>query len=236
MMTGIERRGRANDETHRQRIDDYFTLAREFKATMSRPCDVWFVGVWDTVSSVGWVSNPLKLPFIASNPDIQIGRHAVAIAERRAFFRSHLWRPSSDPAKAGPKDLKQVWFPGVHSDVGGGYAETESGLSKLALEWMIDEAAQKGLLVVPAKRDEILGRRGGGRYVAPDPKASRHESLTRFWHLAEFLLRKRFDEKTGKERRRMNFYRRRTIPEGALVHHSVLQRGPVQLPKNHTII
>jgi hypothetical protein len=40
----------------------------------------------------------------------------------------------------GPKDLKQVWFPGVRCDVGGGYLEAESGLSKVALEWMLDEA------------------------------------------------------------------------------------------------
>ena len=41
-----------------------------------------FVGVWDTVSSVGWKNNPLKLPFSADNPDINIGRHAIAIDEK----------------------------------------------------------------------------------------------------------------------------------------------------------
>ena len=45
-----------------------------------------FVGVWDTVSSVGWVENPLKLPYVTNNPDIEIGRHAIAIDEHRAFF------------------------------------------------------------------------------------------------------------------------------------------------------
>ena len=122
-------------------------------------CRPWFVGVWDTVSSVGWIENPLKLPYIADNPSIQIGRHAIAIDERRAFFRSHLWRPSSRADQEhGPKDLKQVWFPGVHCDVGGGYLEAESGLSKVALEWMLDEAQSAGLLVDPARRRQILGQ------------------------------------------------------------------------------
>src|SRR5262249_39926876 len=137
MMTGIERGRSQSNAKYKKQIADYFDLASEFKATMSRECKPWFVGVWDTVSSVGWVANPLKLPYIASNPDIQIGRHAIAIDERRAFFRTHLWRPAADAAKGGPKDLKQVWFPGVHCDVGGGYAEVESGLSKIALQWML---------------------------------------------------------------------------------------------------
>ena len=87
-------------------------MAAEFKEYMSRTdCNPWFVGVWDTVSSVGWISNPLKLPYVTNNPDIAIGRHAVSIDEHRAFFRNHLWRPPDDPQEpVGPKDLKQVWF------------------------------------------------------------------------------------------------------------------------------
>jgi uncharacterized protein (DUF2235 family) len=141
LMLAIERGLRAA-AGGRQPADEYFDLARDFKQTMARGgCKPWFVGVWDTVSSVGWIENPLKLPYIANNPDIQIGRHAVAIDERRAFFRSHLWRKPSDASRPyGPRDVKQVWFPGVHADVGGGYPEAESGLSKLALQWMLDEA------------------------------------------------------------------------------------------------
>jgi uncharacterized protein (DUF2235 family) len=56
-------------------------------------------GIWDTVSSVGWVENPLHPPYEANNPDIEIGRHAVSIDERRAFFRSHLWQLPKDPAR-----------------------------------------------------------------------------------------------------------------------------------------
>jgi uncharacterized protein (DUF2235 family) len=220
MLTGLERsRAAARDA--------YFGLARDFKEAMSwTDCKPWFVGVWDTVSSVGWVENPLKLPYVSNNPDIEIGRHAVAIDERRAFFRSHLWWPPQDASRPrGPKDLQQVWFPGVHCDVGGGYPETESGLSKLALEWMLDEAAAKGLLLDQTKRDAMLGRDGTGRYVPPNPKADAHESLTGFWHAAEFVWKKHYDRETGREGRRMNLHRRRTIPPGALVHASAYERG-----------
>jgi uncharacterized protein (DUF2235 family) len=182
--------------------------------------EVWFVGVWDTVLSVGWSENVL-FPYTANNPAIQIGRHAVSIDERRAFFRSNLWRPT---ATGGPKDLKQVWFPGVHCDVGGGYPETESGLSKVALEWMLREAASAGLLTDPAKVNIVLGRSDGG-YVPPDPKAAMHESLIPVWWGAEFLPRIHYNWDNRKYERRMNLFRRRTIPDGSLIHDAAYQRG-----------
>jgi uncharacterized protein (DUF2235 family) len=232
MMMGIERgRGRSTD------LNAYFDLAHQFKTSMSAAdCRPWFVGVWDTVSSVGWMENPLKLPYVANNPSIEIGRHAIAIDERRAFFRNHLWRPPSrTDQERGPKDLKQVWFPGVHCDVGGGYPEAESGLSKVALEWMLDEAQSAGLMVDPARRREILGQ-DGGRYVAPNPLADPHESLTGAWHLAEYVPKKHFDWQSRTEKRRMNRHRRRTIPPGSLVHVAARQRGEAywrqRLPDN----
>jgi uncharacterized protein (DUF2235 family) len=190
------------------------------------PCRPHFVGVWDTVSSVGWIENPLKLPYIADNPDIEIGRHAVAIDERRAFFRNHLWRPSTNPdAEHGPKDLKQVWFPGVHCDVGGGYPEAESGLAKIALEWMLDEAQAAGLLVDPDRRRRLLGQDGSGRFAPADPCAAAHESLAGAWHLAEYVPKPHFDRKSGTQAWRMNRHRRRTLPPGSLVHVAAKERG-----------
>ena len=207
-------------------INGYFKLAAEFKATMARDCKPWFVGVWDTVSSVGWIENPVRVPFTADNPDIEFGRHAIAIDERRAFFRTNLWRQSDAPGSAhGRKNQLQVWFPGVHCDVGGGYAENESGLSKLSLEWMLGEATdgKVGLLVDADRRDLVLGR-GPGRYAAPDPDAPIHESLTRWWNLAEFVPKGHFNWQTRQEERRMNLFQRRTIPNGSLVHWAAFDR------------
>jgi len=156
LLMGIDR-SKTMDERHRLAVQQYFKPSGGFKAILSRPCKPWFVGVWDTVSSIGWIENPLRLPYISNNPDIQIGRHAVSIDERRAFFRNHLWRrPHDSNLDYGPKDLKQAWFPGVHCDVGGGYPEQESGLSKFALGWMIEEAVQAGLEVDRSKVREVL--------------------------------------------------------------------------------
>jgi uncharacterized protein (DUF2235 family) len=154
MLMGINR---AESDDVRSR----FELAKQFTSTLSRcDCKPHFVGVWDTVSSVGSVENSLRLPYTANNPDIEIGRHAIAIDERRAFFRTNLWHKSTS-GPSGPKDEKQVWFAGVHCDIGGGYAEQESGLSKIALEWMLCEAKDAGLYINEVRAKEVLGKSGG---------------------------------------------------------------------------
>ena len=209
-----------------QEVSEYFKLAGEFKATfgMLRDCKPWFVGVFDTVSSVGWFKNPIHLPYTANNPDIRCGRHAVAIDERRAFFRENLWGQQGDPQKSGLQDLKQVWFPGVHCDVGGGYPENESGLSKIALKWMLDEAVAAGLAVDPEKVERILGNRSVS-HVKPDPKGVMHESLCGYWWVAEFIPKRHFDSLRKEWQRRMNLGRRRTIPPGSLIHRAAYERG-----------
>ncbi|HEU0048256.1 MAG TPA: DUF2235 domain-containing protein, partial [Nitrososphaera sp.] len=134
----------------RRSID--FAVLADFKKTFSRECKVHFIGVWDTVSSVGWIYNVVQFPFTAKNPAIDIARHAVSIDERRAFYRQNLF------VEASPgQDIEQVWFAGIHSDVGGSYPETESGLSKLALQWMLCEGEPAGLLVDLQRKAEILG-------------------------------------------------------------------------------
>lgn len=93
-----------------------FKLQARFKSTFGRRVNVHFLGLFDTVKSVGWIYDPVIIPYTAKNPAVDIVRHAVSIDERRCFFRQHLWRRNSDVRT----DLKEVWFAGVHSDVGGG--------------------------------------------------------------------------------------------------------------------
>jgi len=71
--------------------------------------------------------------------------HALAIDERRKPFAPSLWEvKADDPALASGKwRVEQRWFAGVHSNVGGGYADR--GLSNLALRWVVDRATQCGL-------------------------------------------------------------------------------------------
>ena len=189
----------------------YFALAEEYTKTLSAsPCKPHFLGVWDTVNSVGWIGSPLALPYTRHNPDIAITRHAIAIDERRAFFRVNWFQ------EAPGVDLKQVWFPGSHSDVGGGYPESESGLSKHALAWMAAEAADAGLLLDAERLDEVLGRRGTD--FVPQALGPLHNSTTGFWHLAEFVPKARYNRATGRTELRMNRHRRRTMPSDACVH------------------
>jgi uncharacterized protein (DUF2235 family) len=222
---------------NRDKVKAYFDLASEFNQTMS--CDrpkTRFVGVWDTVSSVGWVENPLHLPYEADNPDIEVGRHAVAIDEHRAFFRSHLWITPHDADRPhGPRDLLQVWFPGVHCDVGGGYSEEQSGLSKYALAWMLSEAKTAGLQTIPGKEREVLGCGGNSQYVPALADAKMHESLAGAWRIAEFVPKRHYDWKKARWGHRMNLFRRRTIPPRSWVHESAYLRSghyASRLPKD----
>ena len=206
-----------------------FAVAADFKKTFCRECKPHFIGVWDTVSSVGWVYNVAHFPGTKAthNPDLRFIRHAVSIDERRAFFRQNLFGPPHDPQQ----DIKEVWFAGVHSDVGGSYPESESQLSKIALQWMICEAESAGLRVDQSRKDEILG--GKPPYVAPDPLTkNQHESLKGAWWIAE-LWPKIFSypvtvpgqaEPKWKHGIRLNLGRRRTIPDLVHIHQSVLDR------------
>lgn len=106
-----------------------------------------FVGVWDTVGALG-IPQSLIDPAAAANYEfhdtspsgiIDRGRHALAIDEQRDSFVPTLWTQPIPPGT----NIQQVWFPGVHSDVGGGYGQSD--LAMIPLRWMADEAAAAGL-------------------------------------------------------------------------------------------
>ena len=155
------------------------SIAATFKKTFGRPCAVHFLGPWDTVSSVGWVYNPVTLQATSTNPSVRFVRHAIAIDERRAFFRQNMWGRLKPEDNAIQQDVKQVWFAGVHSDVGGSYKIEESGLSNIALEWMLKEAQEQGMMIDAAAAKAITE-------AIPQPHLQdRHESLTPAWYIAE---------------------------------------------------
>ncbi len=188
-----------------------YAEADQFKRSLALPCKPHFVGVWDTVSSVGWVGSPVSLPFTRTNNEISIFRHAIAIDERRAFFRTNLFKPSVG------QDVVQLWFPGDHCDVGGGHPEAESGISKYAFEWIARDAARNGMLIDPQRLDEVLGR-AGGRFVAPSPTAPLHKSLTWAWKPAEYVEKWHWDNETQVRSRRRNLGRKRNMLTEPLVH------------------
>jgi len=124
-----------------------------------KPAPIAFLGVWDTVGALGIPDDMAVLNLLDGLEDytfhdttlgahIKVARHAVALDEMRASFQPTLWTDL-----AAGRDVKQMWFPGAHSDVGGGYRET--GLSDGALKWMIDEAAAAGLAFNAAMLEQV---------------------------------------------------------------------------------
>ena len=109
-----------------------------------------FLGVWDTVGALGipddaeilnaLFDNKRKWGFhnTALGGHIKIARHAIALDEKRSSFTCTRWKNVNQHENA-----QEVWFPGVHSDVGGGYEH--SSLSDIALDWMLKEAKKGGL-------------------------------------------------------------------------------------------
>ena len=80
-------------------------------------------------------------------PNVMNARHALALHELRNPFNPMLWSDGN-----GHSGLRQVWFPGAHADVGGGYLLHESGLANNALRWMAEEAQAIGLQIEPTTR------------------------------------------------------------------------------------
>ncbi|MDH4085182.1 MAG: DUF2235 domain-containing protein [Nitrospira sp.] len=144
-----------------------------------------FVGVWDTVGAVGMPFEELRelfnwiypMRFSELTPSSRISRacHALSIDDDRRTFHPELWNEKDIRAT----QVEQVWFAGVHSNVGGGYVK--HGMSLVALDWMMAEAERCGLRFIAADRnyvrthhdvhDELYDARGGlGVYYRWEPR------------------------------------------------------------------
>lgn len=134
--------------------------AKRFRADHSHNSrKIHFVGVWDTVGALGI---PFSLMGLFDRHDefydtkmgsnVSIARHALAIDEQREDFEPTVWTPRPGV------DLKQVWFSGVHSDVGGSYPpDKKTGIraSDIPLAWMLEEASTAGLKIEPHIRQSL---------------------------------------------------------------------------------
>ncbi|WP_030619903.1 DUF2235 domain-containing protein [Streptomyces fulvoviolaceus] len=127
-----------------------------FREAHSHEAKIRFVGVWDTVGSLGipvpgprmlkplaiWVNRRWAFHDTTLSTWVQGAFHALAIDEKRRAFEPTLWHQQPDAVRKG-QELKQVWFSGVHVDVGGGYKDT--ALSDLGLLWMVAKAVEYDL-------------------------------------------------------------------------------------------
>lgn len=195
-----------------------FELCTKFRKNYARVVEtIHFMGVWDAVSSIGWITARKTFPYTFKNPSLAVIRHAVSIDERRAYYDTNLFNEGEEVKS----DIKQVWFAGVHSDVGGSYPEPESGLAKISLEWMIREAEQVGLKIKEDRFKRVVLGEGKSDYVPPDPLGPIHQSLKSGWWILEILPK---NHVLDRWKFRFNLGRRRPIPENPLVHRSVQER------------
>lgn len=126
--------------------------AKAFRQQYAFPeFDIKLIGVWDTVGALGVPGRPVWLRFWTKKlyefHDTDLSSHvnfayqALAIDEKRKPFQPSIWTKQSGSPAA--QVLEQAWFPGVHCDVGGGYAT--AGLSNGALHWMCNRTGNAGL-------------------------------------------------------------------------------------------
>lgn len=151
----------ANAKERRGKIPSEAEIAEGWEATKAcrrenhaanpeEKIDIAFIGVWDTVGAIATpfdglrelISRFIKPIWFADNtlgPEVTRACHALALDEERRTFHPELWNEKNG------KDtrIKQVWFAGVHSNVGGGYPK--QGMSLVTLDWMMNEASQAGL-------------------------------------------------------------------------------------------
>jgi Uncharacterized alpha/beta hydrolase domain (DUF2235) len=132
------------DEVHL--YSEVFALPTHGK---SRALPVTYLGVWDTVKATGFLAYDIHWPFTNKLPNAVRIRHAVSIHEKRSPFKEKLIEPRSDGS------LEEVWFAGVHSDVGGTFDDPTTPerrtsvprLSTITLKWILEGAEAEGLLV-----------------------------------------------------------------------------------------
>ena len=147
----------------------------------------------------------------------------------------------------GNQDVKNVWFAGVHSDVGGGYAPEEAGLAKIAFQWMMQEAGRCDLDIDQA----VLARELHQVGEPPNPNGKLHKSLHGGWWAGELLPMKHYNWDDHKWHWRWligAFNQSRDVLRNAgepfvLIHHSVIERlngsanyKPVNIPNDESTL
>jgi uncharacterized protein (DUF2235 family) len=201
---GILRRDEAN------RVDEAYALYRSrnrrtrprgieaqlFMRSYSHETRIRFIGVWDTVGALGIPLSGLPLVNLINrkwqfhdtelSPTVDAAFQALAIDEQRGPFRPAIWTTTSDQL------CEQVWFPGAHSDIGGG--NPDPALSEIALLWIAQRARACGLAFEadafsPLTNGAEEDLRHTGEYVAPNPNGPLHASRTGCYRLLPPFVR-----------------------------------------------
>ena len=130
--------------------DAEWDLAREFSDIFSRfdfprkrENGIRYVGLWDTVNATGTLRSTVVLPYTDTLQCVEMVRHAVAIDEKRKPYEPQLVEfDEGGFHRRANGELQEVWFAGVHSDVGG-----DRVLGDITFQWIVEGAIESGLLV-----------------------------------------------------------------------------------------
>lgn len=176
---------------------------RRYSVVPDGAIPIRFIGVWDTVGSLGipmngGVARRYEFHDTELSGTVERACHALAIDEQRAPFEPTLWEYRPKPGQ----QVEQVWFCGAHSDVGGGYPEDDA--SQIPLQWMLERAADAGLQL-----DEEAVR---AYPIAYNPFGELHDSRTLLYALRKPVERGIGRAKDGK------------VDSTQSVHPSVLER------------
>ncbi|MDQ1485071.1 MAG: hypothetical protein QOJ62_764 [Actinomycetota bacterium] len=178
--------------------DDWNQL-HQFAGAFSRKVDertgipVHFMGVWDSVKAAGLFRWNLRWLYTRQIPNVRTVRHAVSIDEKRRPYQQYL---ITAPAEPPVPVVEEVWFAGVHSDVGGTF-EDDPRLSHIALKWIVDGALDAGILLKKNAYQRSCT-------LLPDNAVGTVHRMGLVWALLT--------------------YRHRSVPADAHVHQSVRDR------------
>jgi uncharacterized protein (DUF2235 family) len=163
-----------------------------FRKTYAREIRIRCLGVWDTVGALGIpvkhfeltnkmvdVLHGITFHDVSLSSSVENAFQALAIDERRGAFEPCVWKRQEHAR--GKQRLEQVWFPGVHTNVGGGYED--SGLSDYAFEWMRARAAECGLVF------DLSALSRHGITIAPNWRGELRNSRTGFYKLSKEYIR-----------------------------------------------
>jgi uncharacterized protein (DUF2235 family) len=139
----------------------YEEVAESTAAAGRAEITIRFLGLWDTVEAYGMpiaglkrgidlVIWPMMFGDLSISPRVHRACHALSLDDQRTTFHPLLWDEVAEAdmvakRQVAPGRITQVWFAGVHSNVGGGYPEDQ--LSLVSLDWMMNEAIESGLLL-----------------------------------------------------------------------------------------
>jgi uncharacterized protein (DUF2235 family) len=235
-----------------------------------------FVGVWDTVDAYGlpldeltraWdmVVWPLTVKDRNLSARIQWARHALSLDEQRESFEPMLWneRGAQPAKKIDDEHLSQVWFPGVHANIGGGYPDDIQAFT--SLNWMLDQSEKNnGLVYIKYERNKYQvdtngpindNRQGVGSFYRYAPRnlemlCKQQKPGLANWLKGKFNLGEKLENRTALESwvqdktSLLNIHLNSVDIKTPKIHHSVFDRvansgdayAPINIPGNYALV